>query len=285
MSIDEHGHGARPSGMSKLLQRVQNLLGYDIPKERSAPFDRIGQLVISGQFESFVAWRGQHRNEKRKWFFGCYGGLSVHVRGALAAAHYHFERICELIAAVESIIAEPEMKGVLANAGGGIGYPWRLEIEYHAMIFACRRSLDYLACALACAFMRESDSFRTFPKSIARVKSTPQIAAALTEAHARHFNKLDFILAEGRRSVRNRIAHWEFVSVGSMNISAEGFFFIGGPESLNWPPGTKTSPPARLDVALAARLDTVHACVADMIETLARGIESEQPPESEKGAR
>lgn len=35
------------------------------------------------------------------------------------------------------------------------------------------------------------------------------------------------VLAEGRKSVRHRIAHYEFVSAGCINLTARGFFLVG----------------------------------------------------------
>ncbi len=266
------------------VERIEEIVAYDIPQERAAPFQRLMQLVSSRQLESLAVWRGHHLNAKRRWFFGCYAGISVHVRGALAAAHYHADRLREIDERVQAILADPHAKEVFAGANFGLGYPRKLDSEYHAFIFACRRCLDYLTASLACSFLREADSFRTFPKSIANVKSTPEIAAALTEAHARHIHELDFILAQGRKSVRNRIAHWEFVSTGSMNLTADGFFLVGGPENLNWPPRVENPRSDKLNDAIAGRLESLHACVGDMIDTFVNSVETLQPKESEQAA-
>jgi len=128
-------------------------------------------------------------------------------------------------------------------------------------------------------FLREADSFRAFPKSIAKVKLFPEVAAALTEAHARHLLQLEFVLAAGRKSVRNRIAHYEFVSAGSVNLTANGFFLVGGPENISWPPGSKT---LSLNQALGDRLDSLHACVDDMIDTFLKAVGTDQPREAEQ---
>jgi hypothetical protein len=115
------------------------------------------------------------------------------------------------------------VNGLIARSIYGFGNPRALDIEYQAFILTVRRCLDYLAGALACFFLREVDSFRTFPKSLSRT-SCPAVAAALIEAHTRHIHSLEFVLAVGRKSVRNRIAHYEFVSAGSVNLTADGFF-------------------------------------------------------------
>ena len=260
------------------IETIHEIVDCDIPEEQATPFQRVDQLVSSRQLESLAVWRGHHLYAKRRWFFGCYAGISFHVRSALAAAHYHADHLREIDQRVQAVLADPRAKEAFGRGNVGLGYHRKLDSEYHAFIFACRRCLDYLAAALACSFLREADSFRTFPKSIANVKSTPEIAAALTEAHARHIHELDFILAEGRKSVRNRIAHWEYVSAGSVNLTADGFFLVGGPENLNrW---FRKVPPDKLDDAIAGRLKSLHACVGDMIDTFVEAIETLHPKES-----
>jgi hypothetical protein len=265
-------NGMHPE-MVALQETMYEILGYDIPQERAASFQRFE----SRQLSSLAPWRGHHLTTKRKWFFGCSTGISMHVRGALAAAHYHADRLREIQERANIALAEPCVKRTLGNGVIGLGYPRALDIEYQAFILAIRRCLDYLACALACFFLREADSFRTFPKSIARTRF-PEVAAALTEAHARHLSQLDFVLAAGRRSVRHRVAHYEFVSVGSVNIRSDGFFLLGGPENIRLGISCPTSWKATsLNNALADRLDSLHACVDDMIDTFLQGVGTDQP--------
>jgi hypothetical protein len=167
---------------------------------------------------------------------------------------------------------EPRVKTLFANFNCGLGYTRALDIEYQAFILAIRRCLDYLACALACFFLREADSFRTFPKSIAKTRF-PEVAASLTEAHARHVPQLEFVLAPGRKSVRHRIAHYEFVSAGTVNLGADGFFLVGGPEDPCWLPSDNI---VNLNKALDGRLDSLHECVDDMIDTFLQAVGTDQ---------
>ena len=138
-----------------------------------------------------------------------------------------------------------------------------MDIEYQAFVLAYRRCLDYLAGAVACYFKREVDSFRTLPKSIRGTK-VPEVATALTEAHARHVSQLAFVLDAGRKSVRNRIAHYEFVSAGCINLTSKGFFLAGGGEDLKM---SENLVDLNLNQILSHRLEHLHGCVADMIDT------------------
>jgi hypothetical protein len=120
-----------------------------------------------------------------------------------------------------------------------------------------------LAGALACYLKVEANSFRRFVASI-RATRAPAVAAALTGAHGRHADALAFVLATGRQSVRNRIAHYDFVSAGCINMSARGFSLVGGGESLSVPSGSERT---TLGEVLSDRLDRLHACVDDMIDS------------------
>jgi hypothetical protein len=259
------------------IRSIQEILSYDIPQERESSFLRFQEFVNTHQLESLVPWRGHHRTTKQKWFFGCYVGIAINVRGALAAAHYHADRLGEIQGRVNVILAEPRVKQLFANSNWGLGYTRTLDTEYHAFILAFRRCLDYLAGALGCFFLREVDSFRTFPKSIAKTRF-PEVAEALTEAHARHVLQLRFVLAPGRKSVRHRIAHYEFVKCGTVNLRADGFFLVGGPEDPSWPPAGNI---VNLNKALDDRLDSLHACVDDMIDTFLQAVGTHQPSGAE----
>jgi hypothetical protein len=145
----------------------------------------------------------------------------------------------------------------------GPGSNDKMDFEYQAFVLAYRRCLDYLAGALASYFKIEANSFRTLPKSIAKGKPA-KVAEAISKAHSRHVESLGFVLAEGRRSVRNRIAHYEFVSAGDINLTARGFFLLGGGEELSI---FETSVGKRLAKALASRLERLHSCLDDMIDS------------------
>lgn len=99
-----------------------------------------------------------------------------------------------------------------------------MDFEYQPFVLACRRCLDYLANAFACYLKIEENSFRTFPKSIAR-RRDPKVVEALSKAYARHVVHLAFVLAKGRKSVRHWIAHYEFDSAGCINFFPQGFSF------------------------------------------------------------
>ena len=153
-----------------------------------------------------------------------------------------------------------------------------LDPELNMCLGAIRQVADYdiphyLSRALACYFMTELNSFRSFPDAIAKMKKSPYVAAALVQAHARHVDQLAFVLAEGRRSVRNRVAHYEFVSAGCVNLTAQGFFLAGGGEELRLPEKLRG---ARLSEVLSERIMQLHSCVDDMVDTFVEAARQDQ---------
>lgn len=246
----------------RCMNAIRATADYDIPESKAACFLRFHAFITSPQPKYITAWRDDPSLEKR-WYHSHVNGVLGDVRGALAAAHYHAGRLGALETSVAAILDTSSVREPLANATVAIGSTRKLDFEYQAFVLAYRRCLDYLALALACYFKIEASSFRTFPKSIAKTRM-PKVAAALTQAHMRHVTPLAFVLAEGRKSVRHRIAHYEFVSAGCINLSARGFVLAGGGEEFS--ARAKTIGTALTD-ALSARLSCLHACIDDMIDS------------------
>ena len=121
--------------------------------------------------------------------------------------------------------------------------------------------------------MTEAASFRAFPDIIAKMKKSPQVAAALIQAYKRHEDPLAFVLAEGRMSVRNRVAHYEFVSAGCINLTTQAVFLAGGGEELRMPEKFSW---VRLSKVLSDRLEYLHTSVDDMIDTFVQAARQDQ---------
>jgi hypothetical protein len=246
----------------RCMNAIRQLADYDIAQDRAASFLRFHRFITSPQPRYIADWRADPKLE-RKWYHSHVNGVLGDVRGALAAAHYHASHLGEMEAKVSTILANSSFRERLGNSVMGLGGTRKMDFEYHAFVLAYRRCLDYLAGALASYFKTEASSFRTFPKSITNSKM-PDVAKSLCEAHARHVQALAFVLAEGRKSVRHRIAHYDFVSAGCVNLTPQGFFLAGGGEELA-PPGHPRG--ATLAAALDERLDRLHVCVDDMIDS------------------
>jgi len=65
-----------------------------------------------------------------------------------------------------------------------------------------------------------------------------------------------------KRSVRDKIAHYEWVTAGTINLNRHGFILLGGGEGLNL---TMDHNIARLTEALAERVRMLKACIDEMM--------------------
>ncbi len=240
---------------------VQALADYDIPVVHRTAFIDFHHFITTPQPNYISAWRADPKAEQ-KWYRTHVNGILGDVRGALAAAHYHRGNLATIEDAVTQTINESDFATRMGNSTMGLGGTRKMDFEYQAFVLACRRALEYLAGALSSYFKTEAYNFRRLPKSISK-KQPILVADAIAKAHARHVDKLAFVLADGRESTRNRIAHYEFVAAGVINLSRQGFVLVGGGENLSW----HSSGDVRLQDALSTRLSQIHACVDDMIES------------------
>src|SRR5262249_33467431 len=135
-----------------------------------------------------------------------------------------------------------------------------LDSEYQAFIFAVRSTLDYLTKSVCAYFKNESHSFHKWPGLIPALKpadTAERIGKVLRPHHA----ALDhFFFANDRMSVRDRIAHKEFVGAGTPNANALGVYLLGGGENLNLE--------GRLSSVLDRHLDRAKRAVESILDEL-----------------
>ena len=86
----------------------------------------------------------------------------------------------------------------------------------------------------------------------------------LAKVHAKHRENFAFVLSAGeKKSVRDRIAHYEWVHAGAINLNRYGLIVkLGGGEDL---PFTMEHNTARLTEALALRVRMLKACIDEML--------------------
>jgi hypothetical protein len=179
-----------------------------------------------------------------------------HALEGLAVANYHVERVAELEAEIAAVI------GALDDPppSSSVGFRSRkLDAEYQAFVFALRRAIEYFAAAVAAYFKTDCSRIRTVRAAIEG--RDPQARSAGAGAAIQEgLSRLPDVLTQGNaRSIRDRMAHWEFVAAGTLQAvwDETGQLRItgiaGGGEGL---PGL-TDPNARLTAALRAQFDLV----------------------------
>jgi hypothetical protein len=250
--------------------RIRAVADFDIREADRAPFLRFHAFVTDPQPSYVTAWRIEEKSE-RKWYHSHVGGMG-NVRSALGAAHYHRLQLASLEDEVAKVLTESDFARRMGDATMAVGGTRKLDYEYQAFVLACRRSLDYLAGALSSYFKTEINNFRKLPKSLEK-RRPASVVVAISAAHARHVEDLAFIMDEGRASTRNRIAHYEFVAAGVINLTARGFVLAGGGEELL---PSRDGPQPRLQDVLSTRLERLHACITDMIDSFIAAAREEE---------
>ena len=75
--------------------------------------------------------------------------------------------------------------------------------------------------------------------------------------------RFEFVLSEGdRKSLRDRISHYEYVQAGTINLSRRGFVLVGGGENLGF---RRTGSVVTLTEALDKHVTNLRGCLREMI--------------------
>ncbi|WP_189622179.1 hypothetical protein [Novosphingobium colocasiae] len=215
-----------------------------------------------------AAWRSDPALE-RKHYLRFMSGLEA-ARDGYRAAVYHLERLRGMEDQLHAILAKFDFaKSVPPGSVAAIGNARRWSFEYQAFVLAYRRALDSVAWGLSTYFKAEQSSFKQFAKNLAKHHPAP-VACVLARACARHIEHFDFVIGTERgRSVRDRIAHRESIQAGYINVGAFGFRIVGGGERLGI---SDFNDRQRLADVLENRLQVLHACLADILDTFREAV-------------
>jgi hypothetical protein len=259
------------------IQDAQEVLAFGLPESERTSFLLFHDFITNPQPRFITEWRASLREER--WYHALLNGLNWATRNAYSCVIYYCQRLSDLESEVMDKISKRNYASALGNSIVGIGNTHVWDFEYQAFIFAYRRCLDYMTRGLAAFFKSDFHSFNSLPKSLKKLK--PQgVADALAEVHKKHCANFAFVMsADGKRSVRDKIAHYEWVQAGTINLTRHGFIMIGGGEAL--PPTTEHNT-ARLTEALALRVKMLKACIDEMLTvfvTEARAWEAKRATE------
>jgi hypothetical protein len=221
---------------------MEEVLGYDLPAEGGKIFECARQWLISEPpTDRIKLLRGEagpastnlhyQRLTSGVWPYG-------DIHSGLIRAKYHRDRVCQMEGQLQRIARETNVVDVLKRSGPfgsllGGGNTLALASEYQAFILAVRSTLDYLTKSVCANFKNESNSFHEWPKTIRKLKPAGA-AERIGKVLGPHHSALDhFFFANETMSVRDRIAHREFVRAGIPNASSSGVLLYGGGENLD----------------------------------------------------
>lgn len=213
---------------------------------RYAPPKEIVNYFVSLQSQLFVVDLSvlQHLAptpaKPKDWLHRFRSGLLDSVQEGILASHYHLwcvENLERDILAVASKYATTVVLKAGATLGVGHGNTRALTYEYQAFIFAIRRTLDYLAYAVAAYFRCDGGSIRDLARTIKR--SDPEAARErVTKVIEESSGLLEAIVPtdkENVTSIRDTLAHSRAINAGTLNIvrDADGIrvaLYAGGHE-------------------------------------------------------
>ena len=247
------------------IEDAQAVLAFDLPEAERGSFLLFHDFITNPQPRFITDWRNSPDEER--WYLALVNGLNLAARNAYACVLYHLQRLSDLESEVMERILKRSYADALGNSAVGIGNTLIWDFEYQAFIFAYRRCLDYLTRGLAAFFKCEFHSFSRLPKSLKNLKPE-SVANALADVHRKHSGNFAFVMSDGgKRSVRDKIAHYEWVSAGAINLNRHGFILIGGGEEF---PLTMEHNTPRLTKALGVRVGMLKACIDEMLTVFVR---------------
>ncbi|MER9128901.1 hypothetical protein [Mesorhizobium sp. M0768] len=215
---------AAMASVQEYARRVNPIVSCVLHPSRTTSIDRFLKMMNEPPTsEAFVKWG--LKNGKRKQILS--DGINSNTRNSLSIAAYHYKRIHDLDHSIVIALHGLNLRANETVAGGDITI---LNAEYQAFILSCRRCLDQLTYALSSLYKNECTSFRKFGKSISNRSDEIGLSEDLLATYYRHRPNFDgWLMKDGddSRSIRDDLAHYKSISVGTLNVNLNGISFVG----------------------------------------------------------
>lgn len=253
------------------LAVVKSIAGFELAAVDRQSFRYFHSYITNPQPDFITAWRADPQLEK--WYHRFVNGFLGDVQNTLACVLYHHGRLKAIESAVIENIEKFDYRKVIGNSTMALGNTLVWDFEYQAFILAYRRCLDYLARAVCPYFRNDFHSFRTLGTFLGKLKQG-EVTQGLISVHAKYSPLFDFVLSEGnRKSLRDKISHYEYVPVGTINLSQRGFVLAGGGEQLGLSHSTGA---VTLSEVLDSHVSNLKCCVREMIYRFVDSVRIEQ---------
>jgi hypothetical protein len=253
-----------------MFKELERVAGYVPPTELSEPFSTLQQRLAHG-LPDCLTHLHSHRSERVDWLRRFRSSVLGSLQEGVYASSYHLSRIqsieSEMLQIAEQFL--PQLGKPVTSSGMGGGNSRALNFEYQAFAFALRRTLEYLAVAVASFFKSDCHSIRSLYRNLdgaTPVDRALQIRAVLAE----HMPALQDVIPfdkDTRRSLRDRLAHWEAIPAGTFNVSrgpwGASIGLVGGGHNLRHPMTTEPDPAFAelLSPVLRDQLERIHALI------------------------
>lgn len=250
---------------------IQSILNYKLSANDRQPFLYFHNFVSNPQPDFLTKWREDIKKEP--WYHKFVNGILGDVQNSLACVLYHYDRLVDLENSVMEGIEKYNYRDIIErNSTIGLGSTLIWDFEYQAFILAYRRCLDYMARAICTYFMNDFHSFRKLSEYLTKL-DRPIATDKLISVIKKYSPEFEFVLSEGnRKSTRDKISHYEYVTVGAINLSQRGFMLAGGEENLTFQNGRSV----QLSEVLHKKVSNLRNCITELIFTYVDSIKSEE---------
>lgn len=210
---------------------VQAIAGFSLPPSIKVLFQRHHHHCFDEPYPDFTkGWGTESPNWK--WQKLHNDSILGSAQSAAAAVFYHCENLTRIEREVLSFRDINLLIPLIDRSVIGGSNTQKLNFEYHAFIFAYRRTLDYLSRGIAALVKEECKSYNKLLASLQNHSDKPWVRQ-ITDMHLKYATRLETFVHPARgHSTRDRIAHYLHVPAGCLNVSAKGIFFVGGGENL-----------------------------------------------------
>lgn len=245
---------------------IKSVAGYDLEERYRAGFLGFHSYITDPQPRFISELREDPKKEH--WYHLLVNGVLGNVQSSFSCVLYHQERLRNVEKNLMEVLSQYNLTERMGGSTLGVGGTSVLDFEYQAYVLAYRRCLDQFAGAIAAFFKNKYSSFRTLPAFLERRKPQ-EVAIAISETHSHYAKDFEFVFSEGGvTSVRDKIAHYEFVPAGCINISARGIVLVGGGENLNFNFTDNHS----LTEILSKKSDILYQCIEDVLRTFIKSV-------------
>ncbi len=215
-----------------VISTIDSIVGFKLNSSDKQPFLYFHDYLTNPQPTFVKEWISDINREK--WYHRFSNGILGDVQNSYACILYHYGNLTRLESLVMESIEKFEYRKILGDSVLAAGNTLIWDFEYQAFILTYRRFLDYLTRAICSYFMSDFHSYRKLGSYLGKL-NRPIVAEPLISIHKKYATHFDFVTSDGiRKSIRDKISHYEYVPVGSINLSRRGFVLAGGGENLNF---------------------------------------------------
>lgn len=276
--------GISPESFSAMLASVLNPLVLRCGGEIAACSDFPGSTDDNLPFVEFSKWIDTRPNFVANWrsspeleqshYSKFMSGID-NARNSFLAARYHLANLAHIETKISEILARYNLSSSVSRGSVlalGINRKW--DFEYQSFVLQYRMCLEYFTIGIGTYFNSKVTSFPRFSDELNR-QTNDIVANALAPVWQSAHIKFQFM-----RDIRNNLIHERAIQSCTINITANGYRYIGGGEEM----GIKRREDKRgLAERLSERLSELHLFIANCLDAFRTAVVHQneiKPPHS-----